>query len=82
MPYMCFSYPADVPQDIGNRSVARPVRDSKLCFSYQANAVQSPPDSKLCFSYQADIPLGIGNRDAGQPAPSVRRMAGGTCFRY
>jgi hypothetical protein len=51
MPKMCFSYPADVPQDTGNRSVVRPVRDSKLCFSYQANAVQSPPDSKLCFSY-------------------------------
>jgi hypothetical protein len=48
---MCFSYPDDVPQGIGNRSVVRPVRDSKLCFSYQANAVQSPPDSKLCFSY-------------------------------
>ena len=34
MPRMCFSYPADVPPDIGNRSVVRPVRDSKLCFSY------------------------------------------------
>ena len=30
----CFSYPTDVPPDIGNRSVVRPVRDSKLCFSY------------------------------------------------
>jgi len=51
MPNTCFSYPADVPPDIGNRSVVRPVPDSKLCFSYQANAVQPPPDSKLCFSY-------------------------------
>ena len=51
MPKMCFSYPADVPQDTGNRSVVRPVHDSKVCFSYQADAVQSPPDSKLCFSY-------------------------------
>ena len=68
MPRMCFSYPADVPPDIGNRRVARPVRDSKLCFSYQANAVQPPPDSKLCFSYQAN---------AVQPPPDSK-----LCFSY
>jgi hypothetical protein len=48
---ICFSYPADLPQDTGDRGAVRPVRDSKLCFSYQASAVQPPPDSKLCFSY-------------------------------
>jgi hypothetical protein len=47
MPRMCFSY----PPEIGNRNVVRPVRDSKLCFSYQVGAVQPPPESKLCFSY-------------------------------
>jgi hypothetical protein len=68
MPNTCFSYPADVPPDIGNRSVVRPVPDSKLCFSYQANAVQPPPDSKLCFSYQAN---------AVQPPPDSK-----LCFSY
>ena len=64
MPKMCFSY----PPEIGNRSVVRPVRDSKLCFSYQADAVQPPPESKLCFSYQAD---------AVQPPPESK-----LCFSY
>ena len=68
MPNICFSYAADVPSDIGNRSVVRPVRDSKLCFSYPADAVQPPPDSKLCFSYRAD---------AVQPPPDSK-----LCFSY
>ena len=49
MPQMCFSYPPGT----GNREAVPPVRDSKICFSYQASAVPPPPESKLCFSYQA-----------------------------
>jgi hypothetical protein len=64
MPKMCFSY----PPEIGNREAVPPVRDSKLCFSYQASAVQPPPDSKICFSYQAN---------AVQPPPDSK-----LCFSY
>jgi hypothetical protein len=54
MPAICFSYPPGT----GNREVVAPVRDSKICFSYQAGAVPPPPESKLCFSYQASaVPL-------------------------
>ena len=50
-----------------------------------------------CFSYPADVPPGTGTRNAAQPAqsgylncfsypaevpPGLRRMPGGTCFRY
>ena len=86
MPKMCFSYPSA----IGDSGALPPLRGSRV-FSYPDDAlpgignrsvVQPVRDSKLCFSYQADIPLGIGNRDAAPPAPSVRRMAGGSCFRY
>ena len=87
MPKMCFSYPSA----IGDSGALPPVRGSRVCFSYSDDVpqdignrgvVRPVHDSKLCFSYQADIPLGIGNRDAAPPAPSVRRMAGGSCFRY
>ena len=47
MPNMCFSYPPGT----GNREAVPPVRDSRICFSYQAGAVPPPPESKLCFSY-------------------------------
>ena len=47
MPNMCFSYPPET----GNREPVPPVRDSKICFSYQGGVVQPPPESKLCFSY-------------------------------
>lgn len=75
MPNMCFSYPPGLP-DSQNLSGARPAlaglrRMPLPCFSYPA----------MCFGYPADVPL--GNHDAAQPpAPGLRRMTGGTCFRY
>jgi hypothetical protein len=72
MPKMCFSYPSET----GSRSAMPPVRDSKLCFSYQAGAVEPPPESKLCFSYQAD---------AVQSPPDSKLCFSYTvthCFRY
>ena len=57
MPNICFSYQADVPSGIRNRSAARP----------------GPPGLRqmpsTCFSYPVPAPLGIGNRDAVQPGP-------------
>jgi len=53
MPQMCFSYPPGT----GNRETVPPVRESKLCFSYQAGAVPPSPESKICFSYQAGAVL-------------------------
>ena len=36
-----------------------------------------------CFSYPPDALLGVRNPDAAQPpVPGLRRMTGGTCFRY
>ncbi len=72
MPSMCFSYTAGT----GNREAVPPVRDSRLCFSYQAGAVQPPPESRLCFSYQAG---------AVQPPPESKLCFSYTvthCFRY
>jgi hypothetical protein len=54
----CFSYSADVPLGIRNRSTAqRRLRD-----------IRSMPVAP-CFSYSADVPLGISNRDAAQRTP-------------
>ena len=36
-----------------------------------------------CFSYPPDALLGVRNPDVPQPpVPGLRRMTGGTCFRY
>ena len=71
MPFMCFSYPADVPLSGTNRDAAqRPCPARARC-------------RFTCFSYPADVPLGPRNREAAQPPlPGLRRMPAGTCFRY
>jgi len=52
-----------------------------MCFTYTAEAPRSTPFA--CFSYSAEVPLVTGNRGAAQQAPpGLRRMPGGTCFRY
>ena len=77
----CFSYPADVPPGTGTRDAAQSAQSGWLhCFSYPAdvppgtgtrNAAQSAQSGWLhCFSYPAEVP------------PGLRRMPGGTCFRY
>ena len=74
MPSMCFSYPAGI-------NSREPRRMPAMCFTYTAEAPRSMPFS--CFSYSADVPLVTGNRGAAQQAPpGLRRMPGGTCFRY
>ena len=76
----CFSYPADVPPGTGTRDAAQSAQCGYL----------------NCFSYPADVPPGTGTRDAARPSPAcstasaiqadvppgLRRMPGGTCFRY
>lgn len=77
MPNMCFSYPPDLP-DSQNPSAVRSApaglrRMPLPCFSYPA----------ICFSYPPDALLGVRNPDVPQPpAPGLRRVTGGTCFRY
>ena len=73
MPSMCFSYPAGINSH-------EPRRMPAICFTY-TEAPRSMPFS--CFSYSADMPLVIRNPGAAQQAPpGLRRMPGGTCFRY
>jgi hypothetical protein len=73
----CFSYPADVPPGIRNRTSAEaalrdPRRMPLPCFSYPL----------MCFSYPDDVPLGNRNRGGAQPtSPEVRSMPY-PCFRY
>jgi hypothetical protein len=77
MPNICFSYLTDVPPDSQNLSAMRSApaglrRMPLPCFSYPA----------MCFGYPPDA-LGVRNPDAAQPpVPGLRRMTGGTCFRY
>jgi hypothetical protein len=74
MPNMCFSYPAGI-------NSREPRRMPAICFTYIAEAPRSMPFA--CFSYSADVPLATGNRGEPQQAPpGLRRMPGGTCFRY
>jgi hypothetical protein len=67
---MCFSYPPGLP-DSQNLSAARPAL---------AGLRRMPLP---CFSYPPDALLGVRNPDVPQPpVPGLRRMTGGTCFRY
>lgn len=83
MPYICFSYPADVPGTRNRNGALAALRDLRKmpypCFSYQADVPRSMPYT--CFSYSVDAPLGVRNRDAAQPS-GLRRMPASTCFRY
>lgn len=78
MPYICFSFPADVPPGTRNRNAAqaasRDLRKMPLpCLSYPF----------LCFSYPSDVLPGTRNRDTAKLAPpGLRRMGTSTCFRY
>jgi hypothetical protein len=74
MPFMCFSYPSDVPPGIGNCDAVQPDprRMPFACFS----------DPIMCFSYPSDVPLGTRNGDvAPPPLPGLRRMPY-SCFSY
>jgi hypothetical protein len=74
----CFRYEADVPLGAGNRGAAPSAPPGPLlmplpCFSYPY----------ICFSYPSDVPPGTRNRNAAQQDRlGLRRMPGGTCFRY
>ena len=78
MPFMCFSYPADVPSGTRNCIAAQAaLRDQRRmpypCFSYPA----------MCLSYPSEVLLGVRNRGAVPPAsPGLRRMPDSICFRY
>ena len=72
MPFMCFSYPADVPSDASNRNIAQSTSSACAKWGYLG-----------CFSYGADVLLGPETRGTAQAAPSgSRRMASGSCFSY
>jgi hypothetical protein len=79
MPYICFSYSADVPPSARNRAAGQAaLRDLRRmphsCFTYPVYA---------CFSYPADVPPGTRNRDIMPPAlPGLRRMPVLPCFSY
>jgi hypothetical protein len=76
MPYMCFSYPSDVPAPSGPRRMT-----VSHCFSYQADLRRMPAGA--CFSYPADVPSGPREHDAAPSVlPGLRSMPSGTCFRY
>ena len=72
MPYMCFSYPDSPSAGTTGGAPAQP--DLRMmpaiCFSYTADVPRSMPQS--CFSYSVER----------RAIPDLRRMPGGTCFRY
>jgi hypothetical protein len=72
----CFSYPTGVPASSGPRRMV-----NSACFSYAADLRRMP--ATYCFSFPAAAPLGAGKHDVAEPIPpGLRRMPGGTCFRY
>jgi hypothetical protein len=72
----CFSDPAAVPAPSVPRCMV-----NTACFSYAADLRRMP--ATHCFSFPAAVPLGAGKHDVAEPLPpGLRRMPGGTCFRY
>jgi hypothetical protein len=80
MPRPCFSYEAEVPLGIGNRSAAQRAGDNPrsltggVCFSYMpAKICFSYMPAGVCFSYSAGVPGHRSQSPTGQ---------GGGCFSY
>ena len=77
MPYMCFSYPSDVPAPSSPRRMT-----VSHFFSYSPEMLRRMP-SGTCFGYSIDVPPGAGNGNAAPSAPpGLHRMTYSTCFRY
>jgi hypothetical protein len=77
MPFMCYSYPGNVPSDSTRRDASREARRGlrkmpNPCYSYP----------NMCFSYPGDEPWDTPSREAAPPLPGLRQMPGGPCFRY
>ena len=80
MPWTCYSYPPGAGNGSAAQRALPGVRRMPLtCFSYSddlpvsASAATGSPVVGWCFSYPSAVP----------PAPpALRRMPGGSCFRY